>query len=64
MVSAIGAGEHPSAADAQHRARPPAADEDTVHVDGVIVQILAVAHLSQCSPPSVERMVPPTSMAP
>src|SRR6266478_5992837 len=45
MVTAIGAGEHTGPANAEDRARPPAADQDAVHVDGVVVQILAVAQI-------------------
>src|SRR6266851_5462068 len=45
VVAAVGAGEHAGPADAEDGARPPAADQDRVHVDGVVVQVLAVAQI-------------------
>src|SRR5262249_15239346 len=40
----IGAGEESGAGDGEDRARTPAPDQDAVHVDGIVIQILAVAH--------------------
>src|SRR5205809_7045558 len=41
----IAAGEEPGAADGQHRARTPGPDEHAVHVHGVVVHVLPVAHV-------------------
>src|SRR5437762_3255671 len=41
----VRAGEESGAADRQHGSRTPAPDEDAVHVDGVVVDVLAVAHV-------------------
>ena len=45
MVAAVGAAEHAGPADAEHRAGPPAAGQHAVHIDRVIVEILAVAQV-------------------
>jgi len=41
----VAAREEAGAADGQHHAGTPAADQDAVHVDGVVVHVLAVAHV-------------------
>jgi hypothetical protein len=43
MVAAIGTAPHTGAGDAEHRAWPPAADQNAVHVDHVVIDVLAVA---------------------
>src|SRR6266851_1158112 len=44
-LAAVGAREHAGPADAEDGTRPPAADQDRVHVDGIVVQVLAVAQI-------------------
>src|SRR4029079_8011196 len=41
----IRAAEEPGAADGEDAAPPPAADQHAVHVHGVVVHVLAVAHV-------------------
>src|SRR5262249_12926038 len=41
----VRAREKAGAADREHRPRAPAPDEDAVHVDGVVVDVLPVAHV-------------------
>ncbi len=45
VVAAIGAVEHAGPADRIDRVRPPAAGQHAVHVDGVVVDVLAVAQI-------------------
>src|ERR1700680_3710664 len=45
VVAAIGAAEHPGAGDTEYGAWPPAAGKDAVHVDHVVVDVLAVAQI-------------------
>jgi hypothetical protein len=45
VVAAVGAAPHPGAGDAEHRPRPPAARQHAVHVDHVVVDVLAVAEV-------------------
>src|SRR5262249_31382081 len=48
VLASIGAGEEAGARDGEHGARPPPSDEDAVPVHGVVLHVLAVAHV----PPS------------
>src|SRR5271154_4636598 len=45
VVAAVGAAPHAGASDAEYRAWPPATGQDTVHVDHVVVDVLAVAQI-------------------
>src|SRR3954447_2227586 len=45
VVAVVVAAEHAGAGDADHRARPPATGQDAVHIDGIVVQVLAVAEV-------------------
>ena len=45
MIARVGAAKHPGPADGIDRARPPAACHHAVHVDGIVVDILAVAEV-------------------
>src|SRR5437764_1967188 len=45
MFAAIGAAEHSGTSNREHRSWPPAAGKDTVHVDHIVVDVLAVAQI-------------------
>src|SRR5262249_41628264 len=45
VAALIRAREQAGAADREHGPRAPAPDEDAVHIDGVVVDVLAVAHV-------------------
>src|SRR5882672_3069275 len=45
VVAAIGTAPHPGASDAEHGPRTPAACQHAVHVDHIVVDVLAVAQI-------------------